>query len=434
MRGRQMRELMMVRIVQPFAVTRHMFSESQPSGSVEVMRTRAGHNEIAREQIRILAIDDDPDILETIAESLTEPRFRSQTTSSSEALSTLLDKFDPDIIVTDLRMPARDGIDVLRILRDRKFQGSVVLMSGSDHQIMDAARQIADSYGLAISGVLHKPFSRDELMALIAGNGLDCALENEQAATSLSQRRMCPYYLPTVDLKTGSIVSADVIFRWRHPERGLITLRGTSGGKRPAAKQSLHDFANLEWALQFGARLHGLGKRIKIAVNLGADVILTDEFLTILTDAQNRYGLPPEQLVIGLTEQDFAGNYDKLSECLLKVRLYGVHVALDDFGIGHSAFSCIQKLPLNEIRIDRTFLTGSHEPSRNAAIMRSIVQLAHSVGISVVAKGVESAETIEPLQKIGCDMAQGDIFSPAINEATFIALTHDDNFSFLSKE
>lgn len=182
----------MVRVVQPIFVTRHTLSKSHSSGNVEAIRTRARDNEIARDQIRILAIDDDPDILEAIAESLTVPRFRAQTTNSSEVLSTLLDTFDPDIIVTDLRMPASDGIDVLRILRDRKFQGSVVLMSGSSHQIIEAARQIAGSYGLAITGVLQKPFSCDALTALIAESDLGGAAGNEHAANTLSQRKMCP--------------------------------------------------------------------------------------------------------------------------------------------------------------------------------------------------------------------------------------------------
>jgi EAL domain-containing protein (putative c-di-GMP-specific phosphodiesterase class I) len=424
----------MVRINQPFTLVR-----SEPSGIREPRLVRGSRDQSNRkntlgQQIRVLVIDDDPDILESLSESLKPPHFCVQTTDSGETFPTLFEGFEPDVVIADLRMPAHDGIDVLRILRDKDFRGDVALMSGGEGQIMETARKIAVSYGLSMAGLLRKPFSKDELIALVTGNRPDSGPGNERVATALSQRRIRPYFQPSVDLKTGAIVGAEALSRWHHPERGLLTPDTYLQNKPLAAGQSLHDFTILERALEFCARLNGIGRRIKIGVNFDVDVILADEFLKVVSDAQLRHGLPPEQLVVELPEQDMGKSNARLAECVLKIRLYGAHVALDDFGAGFSALSSIQKLPVSEIKIDRSFMAGFDESSPNVPIVRSIIEIAHSAGISVVAKGVETVETLEVLQKLGCDKAQGYLFSPAVSDSTLIALLHDEKFSFLSEE
>lgn len=425
----------MVRVIQPFAVVRGEPIDLREARMAQAGRSRAGKKDTGGEQIRVLVVDDDQDILDNLSEALKPPLFCVETTDSAERFPSLFDGFDPDVVITDLRMPAHDGIDVLRSLRDKGFQGNVALMSGGDGQITETAHRIAISYGLSIAGLLRKPFSKDELIGLITGQGSkDGPAGNESVSEALSQRRIRPYFQPAIDLKTGAIIGAEALSRWHHPERGLLTPNNYLESKRLATGQSLHDFTILERAMEFCARLNGIGRRIKIGVNFDADVILTDEFLKVVSDAQQRHGLSPDQLVVELAEQETAKYKDKIAECVLKIRLYGAHVALDDFGAGFSSLSCIQKLPVSEIKIDQSFMIGFDETSPNVPIVRSIIEIAHSAGISVVAKGVETVEALEVLQKLGCDKAQGYLFSPAVSDSTLIALLHDENFSFLGKE
>jgi EAL domain-containing protein (putative c-di-GMP-specific phosphodiesterase class I) len=243
---------------------------------------------------------------------------------------------------------------------------------------------------------------------------------------ALSDRRIRPYFQPKVDLKTGAIVGAEALSRWNHKEHGLLMPQGYLKGQRSAGKQCIHDYTILERSIEFCAKLNANGFKMKVAVNFSADVISSNEFLEVVADAQRRHGIAPEQLIVELTEDQAVENYGELAERLLKLRLFGAHLSIDDFGAGHSSLSRIQHLPVSEIKIDSSFITGLTEYSDNSAIVRSIVEIAHSVHCPVVAEGVETVDTLDLLRKFGCDMAQGHIFSPAVNETTFMALVRDN--------
>jgi len=240
--------------------------------------------------------------------------------------------------------------------------------------------------------------------------------------TALNAREIIPYFQPKILLSTGEITGAEALSRWHHPERGLLLPGGYLKTVQAGGGQSLHDFSILEGALETCAKLNSAGVQMKFAVNFTADVVMTNEFLIVLKDALQRHAVAPEQFIIELTESDAAENMGALTERLLKLRLYGAHLSIDDFGTGHSTLTRLQHLPVSEIKIDRSFVSGLTEYSDDFAIVRSIVDLAHSIQCPVVAEGVETLDTLEALKKVGCDMAQGHIFSPAVNEATFLAL------------
>jgi EAL domain-containing protein (putative c-di-GMP-specific phosphodiesterase class I) len=372
---------------------------------------------------RVLVIDDDPAILELLAEWLETQAIAVKTTHSADEFYRLLDEFAPDVVVTDLAMPSHDGLEILRSIKAKDFRGDIIIMSGTDGHVLGAARRMAAAQGLSIAGVLRKPFQPRELLAMVAKNSSsDGALGAE-----LSERRIRPYFQPKVDLKTGRIVGAEALSRWLHPTRGVLLPQGYLKPGRSGSRQCVHDYTILERAIEFCAKLNAGGHRMSMAVNFSADVILTKEFLEVLTDVQQRHGVDPAQIVIELTEEEAVQNYEELAERLLKLRLFGAQLSIDDFGTGHSSFSRIQNLPASEIKIDRSFVSDLPEYSDNMAIVKSIVDLAHSLYCAVVAEGVETLDTMEMLRKVGCDMAQGYLFSPAVNEATFLALARDNS-------
>jgi EAL domain-containing protein (putative c-di-GMP-specific phosphodiesterase class I) len=280
-------------------------------------------------------------------------------------------------------------------------------------------------------GVLRKPFTPDQLMAIMTRNGGERPTEDSRILRALSDRKIKPYYQPKIDLNTGRIVGAEALSRWHHPNRGLLGPQAYLKSKRPTTKNMIHDFTMLERATEFCAKLQSLGQDVRIAVNFAADVVLTDDFPEVVADAQRRHSIPQERLIIELTEDETTERYEELAERLLKLRLLGIQLAIDDFGTGHSSLSRLQHLPVSELKIDRSFVNGLDEYSDNLAIVRSIVDLAHSLHCEVVAEGVETVEAIEVLRQIGCDMAQGFVFSPAVNDATFVALVRDSPFVFL---
>ena len=368
-------------------------------------------------RIRVLVIDDDADILEMIEDTLDTSRFTVRTANASERFYAELADFDPHYIITDLAMPSHDGMDVLRTLRDRSFSGAIVVASGKDGHVLDTVRRVAASYQLNVAGVLRKPFTPRQLVAQLASNGKARPAPDAPQVPQAPERALQHYFQPKVDIKSGKIVGADV-----------VTIRPDAASNRPIARSFIHDFTNLERATAFGARLHGMGRALKIAVSFPAEVILSNEFIDVVTDAQRRHGIAPEELIVGLTEDGTMEKSSDLAERLVKLRLLGIELAINDFGAGHSSLSRLQNLPISEVNIDESFIRGLDGYSNNLAIVRSIVDLGHSLGCAVVAKGVDTAECLDVLKTIGCDMAQGLLFSPPVNEAAFVALVRDNPF------
>jgi EAL domain-containing protein (putative c-di-GMP-specific phosphodiesterase class I) len=418
----------MTKPVLPFASSEERGAQSREREPArEQARALPGDRE-PESPLRVFIIDDDSEILENLVESLPSPAFKTQTASDANTLFDNLESFAPEVVITDMAMPSRDGIDVLRILRDRRYTGDVILMSGAQGQVLETARRVAVSYGLTIAGVLRKPFTPKQLLTLLAA---DSTSDDAGMGNALSERRIRPYFQPKVDLKTGRIVGAEALSRWQHPERGLLMPASYLNTKRATSRRSVHDYTMLERTIEFCGKLNQMGHPISVAVNFTADVILSDEFIEVMADAQRRHGIAPEQITVELTEHETSENFEELAERLLKLRLFGAHLSIDDFGVGHSSLSRIQRLPVSEIKIDRSFIRGLGEYSDNIAIVRSIVELAHSLHCQVVAEGVEAAEAVDTLKKAGCDLAQGYLFSPAVNESTFVALVRDNAFDFV---
>jgi len=413
----------MSKIVRPFAVGDGAPAPASPMHTARFAPRRAPDREPER-AIRILIIDDDGDLLADLADCLRNPACAIETAGQANAFYEKFAQARPDIVITDLAMPSHDGTDILRWLQSQRFTGSVILMSGSDGHVLETTRRMAASYGLNIAGTLRKPFTPAQIDALVQST-LASRSDGSGTAVALADRRIRPYFQPKIDLKTGKIAGAEALSRWWHPESGLLAPQGYLGAARAAGTQSLHDLTILERALEFGGKLNGIGYGMSIAVNFSAEVILGDHFLEVVADAQQRHGTEPGQLIVELTENEAAEN-GELVERLLKLRLTGVHLSIDDFGTGYSSLSRIQQLPASEIKIDRSFINGLTEYSGNFAIVRSIVDLAHSLHCTAVAEGVETLETLEALTKLGCDLAQGHLFSPAVNEQTFIALVRDN--------
>ena len=407
--------------VQPFAVSDGVSAGSLHASPLGPQRMLTHEPERA---IRILIVDDDGDLLEDLSDTLCDAVFAVQTANTSDAFFDKFEDVRPDVVITDLMMPAHDGTDVLRWLQARDYRGTIILMSGSDNHVLETTRRLAASYGLNVSGTLKKPFAPEQLGALIQPSS-GSVVGSSGAVSALADRRIQPYFQPKIDLKSGKIVGAEALSRWLHPQNGLLMPHSYLGAARAAGGQSLHDLTILERALEFCGKLNAIGHRIAIAVNFSADVVLGDHFLEVVADAQQRRGVAPEQLIIELTEEEAVDNCDRLVERLLKLRLAGTKLSIDDFGTGYSSLSRIQQLPASEIKIDRSFVSGLTKSSENYAIVRSIVELAHSLQCTVVAEGVETLKTLEALTKLGCDLAQGYLFSPALNEQTFFALIRD---------
>jgi EAL domain-containing protein (putative c-di-GMP-specific phosphodiesterase class I) len=230
-------------------------------------------------------------------------------------------------------------------------------------------------------------------------SGLRRALEREQ---------FCLYYQPRIDLKTGAIIGAEALLRWRVNEQELmlparfIPVAEDTGLIVPIGAWALHAACaqNSRW-LQMGL------PKLVVSVNVSARQFLRDNFPQVVQEALRATGLPATSLEIEVTESSVMHNAEHLIEMLRAIKAIGVKIAVDDFGTGYSSLSYLKRFPVDRLKIDRSFVQDITIDRDSEAIVRTIIALAHNLGLKVVAEGVDKKEQINYLRNNKCDELQG---------------------------
>jgi diguanylate cyclase len=215
------------------------------------------------------------------------------------------------------------------------------------------------------------------------------------------------HYQPKIARGTGRLDCVEALVRWQHPRQGLLSPEMfVSLAERTQLIQPLSLWI-LNAALAQCRAWNDVGLRIPVAVNLSPrnlqDADLTDQLPRLLS----AWGVPPEQLRLEITENSLLRRPEQTIDILTKLRSLGIQTAVDDFGKGYSSLSYITRLPINEIKIDQSFVGRMRHNDANRAIVRSTIGLGHDLGLVVTAEGVEDEETWELLDALGCDIAQG---------------------------
>lgn len=223
---------------------------------------------------------------------------------------------------------------------------------------------------------------------------------------ALRQQEFQLYYQPKLALATDTLVGFEALARWPHKVRGFVP----SEMFITALEQTglIYDFSL--WAVETAARQcvdwRRQGWSLQVAVNLPVTVILEPRFVPALRAILARHPVGGG-LAFEITESLFLSDYDRLSTLLNEIRQLGVGFSIDDFGTGHSSLSRLRKLPVSELKIDRSFVMDMEKNKDDLVIVESTIELAHNLGLEVVAEGVETAKTLAHLTRLGCDMVQG---------------------------
>ena len=214
-------------------------------------------------------------------------------------------------------------------------------------------------------------------------------------------------YQPIIETATRRVVSFEALARWSDPERGaippdrFITLAEQSDLIVPLTRIVLRK------AAADCASWRAAGHDVRVAVNLSVQVIDRCDVVMLATEELAQAGLAPQHLMLEITESALAADVDHLLSAVAGLQRLGVTIAIDDFGTGFSAMSYLKRLPVAELKIDRSFVRDIASEARDVEIVRSLVRLAHSLSLRVVAEGVESVPALEVLTALGCDFAQG---------------------------
>lgn len=267
-------------------------------------------------------------------------------------------------------------------------------------------------------------------------NTLEWLLLECQLRQALSQEEgLTLYFQPLVDLHTGRMTAAEALLRWRTPQGDCLSpMQVVKAAEDSGLIGPLGNWVLLNACAQ-GQQWRDQGSsllQLRVAVNLSFRQFIQQNLVEQITHVLDQTNLPPQCLELQLTESAAIPDPERVIQQLQHLRQMGVHLALDNFGRGHASLLYLRDLPMDQLRIDRSFLDSTQDPyqwARNQALLKAIIDMGHSLGLSIAASGVEHSEQLQVLQRLGCDQAQGHYFCPPLNIEQFGRLVADPSAS-----
>jgi EAL domain-containing protein (putative c-di-GMP-specific phosphodiesterase class I) len=225
------------------------------------------------------------------------------------------------------------------------------------------------------------------------------------------------HYQPKVALPSRNLVGVEALVRWTHPEYGNLDPDEFVPAVEAAGLVGALTGFVMEQALTKVRKWLDRGLCISAAVNISVRSLGEQDFPEQVADLLARYGVPAELLTLELTESGVMADPQKALPVLRRLHALGVVLAVDDFGTGYSSLAYLRQLPVDEVKIDKSFVFGMGTDLSDLAVVRSIVELGHSLGLSVVAEGVEEDVARDQLSAMGCDVIQGYLISRPLSES-----------------
>jgi len=231
---------------------------------------------------------------------------------------------------------------------------------------------------------------------------------------ALETGQLLVHYQPQADLVTRQVRGVEALLRWQHPTHGLVAAREFIGvAERSGVARDLRHFV-LETSARQWQAWDSLGISLELAVNLSAidllDVSLPDEIAYLL----DRYSIPPWNLVLEITERTLIRDERRARQVTDRLHEIGVRLAIDDFGTGYSSLSSLTRFPVQLVKLDQSLLANAPDDAAAEAIVSGSVEMAHAIGATVVAEGIETRDQWTLVHSLGCDIAQGYLISPPL--------------------
>jgi diguanylate cyclase len=402
---------------------------------------------IMPEPMRILVADDEADLLELLRINLEAQGHEVQLASDgTQALAFAMAR-RPDLVILDVMMPGLDGLEVLRALRGQTGNADlpVVLLSarGSDREVFEGWSSGANYY-------ITKPFEIDELLSFIdqiwahshSGDehrldadtaGLSEATSGEAAASlvsltseqhhqlevdlhdALASHQFFLVFQPSFELRNLSVTGIEALIRWRHPIWGTLQ----PADFIPPLEETGLMVEVGRWVLQDACRQAATWRRegyqLTLSVNVSAGQLATGALVDHVEDALAQSGLDRRSLMIDVPETALVGAAATVVERLTSLKELGVRLAIDDFGVGDLSLANLINLPVDTLKIDRSFTAGITGSTESADLIGSLVQVGKTLGRATLAKGIEQQQQLLQLQRGDCDGGQGFLFGPSLD-------------------
>lgn len=321
-----------------------------------------------------------------------------------------------DLLVCDLNLPRMDGLEVLRHLGERHCAISVIVASSHDASILRAAEIMAKSYGIRIIGAVEKPLTRAKLMPMVLRHFSQSLakprlptplMPPDEVASGLDRRQFLPYFQPKIDIRSGMMVGVEALMRWQHPDRGLIPPVAFIPVMEAHGLISQATFMMIETVLAESNCWREAGLDVPVAINVSVDSLSDTKLPDRLVALVKQVGSTPDHLTIEVTETVAMTDLGHSLETLARCRMKGFELSIDDYGTGFASMQQLTRLPLSELKIDQSFVTGATGTIILEALIETSVAMARRLNLKTVAEGIESIDDWQLVSRLGCDIAQG---------------------------
>lgn len=369
--------------------------------------------------MKLLLVDDEPISLKLLARQLARIGYDNVLVfdTAADAMDLLADPaHGVDLVFCDLQMPDVDGVECVRHLAHIGYQGALVIVSGEDNRILHAAKKLAQAHGIPVLGALSKPVHPQLLLEVMgryaslrgaASGKAPRAFSASEVKRAIDARELVCHYQPKVSMDTAALVGVEALVRWRHPQAGLVYPDQIIP---QAEEHGLIDALTavvLESALQQARRWQDEGMDLQVAVNVSMDSLDSLDFPEMVVQQVNAAGVELATLTLEVTESRLMKDMRAQLDTLARLRLKRIGLSIDDFGTGHSSLVQLRDVPFNELKLDRSFVTGAANNDSLKAIVGATLAMAGQLGMTSVAEGIETVEDWHFLRGLGCDVAQG---------------------------
>jgi EAL domain-containing protein (putative c-di-GMP-specific phosphodiesterase class I)/ActR/RegA family two-component response regulator len=335
------------------------------------------------------------------------------------------------IMICDLDMPEMDGMELIRRVGEAGSHVSVILASALDRHLVASVETMTTAYGMNLLGAIEKPATPEKLRDLIARHGAPApgrtggapgtaTVSTDDVMAGLRAGQFEPFFQPKVELSTRTVIGAEALARWRHPERGIVPPGAFVSALEAAGQVDALTWMMLEKSAAVAARWWAEGERLSISVNLSIASLSDPTIADRVTDVVRRQGVDPKAMILEITETAAMTNVGPSLENLARLRVKGFGLSIDDYGTGYSSMQQLARIPFTELKLDQGFVGNCATHAQHRAIVESSLDMARRLRLKTVAEGVETQAGWDLLRELGCELGQGYFISRPLPADDFL--------------
>jgi EAL domain-containing protein (putative c-di-GMP-specific phosphodiesterase class I) len=336
------------------------------------------------------------------------------------ALQLLQQQQQTDVMLIDLDMPHMNGVELLRRIATQQLCQAVIITSAKDALLLNSVATMAEADGLQVLGTLAKPLNKDLLSLCLSRRKAEVwpadferktpVFDQKLLREAISEQQFSLCYQPIADMSSGEIIAVEALARWNQPELGMVRPDVFIAAAEQWGLINELTLLLLEQALKQLQQWQGLGLVVQLSFNLSPLSLSDAAFVQQLQQKVQQAGIKPQLICFEVTEtQDFI-QVSAAIEALANLRLKGFGIAIDDYGTGFANAQQLSRIPATRLKLDRSLTDGVSERPQQRLVLENTIQLAHKLGLNLIAEGVERLADAMVLKRCGIQLVQGYLY------------------------